>query len=429
MQFIKDGPNIPDSVIRAQEEGDLLFFCGAGISMPAGLPSFKSLVESVYDRTGAAFKDEERREFCRQNYDRTLGLLERPDRLGRDRVRQAVYEELQPGGDPDLSTHEALLDLTRTRDGERRIVTTNFDRLFERADESIDYATAPRLPTPKPHKWSGLVYLHGRLGDNPDENENLVLAAGDFGVAYLTERWASRFVTELFRHYTVVFVGYRVWDPVLRYMVDAFSAEQQRRGDDGYSAYAFAAYEEDHKEEVRREWEAKRIKPILYNKERGHYRLHDTLRRWAEIWGGGLTSKQNLVQSYGEKPPELLSEEKIELVTRALSDPSGAPAQTFADMGAEAPIGWLPILWEEGLLGDQDAPNRGLPIVARRSLQDIRARLSRPARGLVRWLISHLTSKSLLEWIVKRGGAPSSTRTGTDQAEVERGGRCDPRCL
>jgi hypothetical protein len=230
------------------------------------------------------------------------------------------------------------------------------------------------------------------------------LTAGDFGIAYLTERWTSRFVTELFRHYTVVFVGYRVGDPVLRYMVDAFSAEQQRQGNEAYSAYAFAAYEEGQKERARQEWEAKRIKPILYNKDDGHYRLHDTLNRWAEIWEGGLTSNRNVVQSYGEKPPELLSEEKVELVTWALSDQSGAPAQTFAEMGAEAPVEWLPVLWEEGLLGDQDDPDKGPPIVSRRSLEDTRVRLSRSVEELVKWLTNHLASKTLVEWIVERGG-------------------------
>lgn len=403
-QFTQDGPGIPEPVIQAQEEGNLLLFCGAGVSMPAGLPSFPSLVEAVYDQTGAAWKEEEREEFCDENYDRTLGLLERPKRLGRDIVRRAVYEELRPGDDPNLRTHEALLDLARTRDGELRIVTTNFDRLFERADGSISFSAAPRLPTPKPHKWSGLVYLHGRLGDNPDENEDLVLTAGDFGVAYLTERWASRFVTELFRHFTVVFVGYRVGDPVLRYMVDAFAAEQQKRGDETYSAYAFAAYDEGEKERVRREWEAKRIKPILYNKEGEHRRLHDTLRRWAEIWSGGLTSKKNLVTTNGEKPPELLSKEKVDLVTWALSDPSGAPARAFREMGADAPIGWLEILWEEGLLGDPDNRATSPPIVARHSLRNTEGQLPQPRKELIRWLLDHLDSRTLVEWVINKGG-------------------------
>ena len=51
MQFIADGPDIPDALLQAHEEGRVVFFCGAGISYPAGLPGFKGLVEQIYDLT------------------------------------------------------------------------------------------------------------------------------------------------------------------------------------------------------------------------------------------------------------------------------------------------------------------------------------------------------------------------------------------
>ena len=54
----------------------------------------------------------------------------------------------------------------------------------------------------------------------------LVVTSGDFGLAYLTERWAARFVSELFRNYVVCFVGYSINDPVLRYMMDALAADR-----------------------------------------------------------------------------------------------------------------------------------------------------------------------------------------------------------
>ncbi|SMB24866.1 hypothetical protein SPRA44_130024 [Serratia proteamaculans] len=71
--------------------------------------------------------------------------------------------------------------------------------------------------------WTGLVFLHGLIPDKPDDTalNRLVVTSGDFGLAYLTERWAARFVSELFRNYVVCFVGYSINDPVLRYMMDA----------------------------------------------------------------------------------------------------------------------------------------------------------------------------------------------------------------
>ncbi len=54
------------------------------------------------------------------------------------------------------------------------------------------------MPAPKNH-WDALVYLHGQLPVEADRGEldHLVLSSGDFGLAYLTERWTARFLGEL----------------------------------------------------------------------------------------------------------------------------------------------------------------------------------------------------------------------------------------
>ena len=50
MQFFKDGPDIPERLLQAHEDGHVVFFCGAGISRPTGLPEFEGLVKQLYDR-------------------------------------------------------------------------------------------------------------------------------------------------------------------------------------------------------------------------------------------------------------------------------------------------------------------------------------------------------------------------------------------
>jgi hypothetical protein len=87
------------------------------------------------------------------------------------------------------------------------------------------------------------VYLHGLLPENLSEEDlnRLVVSSGDFGLAYLSERWAARFVAELFRGYTVCFVGYSINDPVLRYMMDALAADRLM-GEAPVEAFAFGSY-------------------------------------------------------------------------------------------------------------------------------------------------------------------------------------------
>ena len=48
MQFVKGGPDIPERLLQAHEDGRVVFFCGAGISYPAGLPGFAGLVNELY---------------------------------------------------------------------------------------------------------------------------------------------------------------------------------------------------------------------------------------------------------------------------------------------------------------------------------------------------------------------------------------------
>lgn len=86
------------------------------------------------------------------------------------------------------------------------------------------------------------MHLHGIIDDAIDpDGENFVFTSADFGTAYLTERWASRFAGESFRNLTVFFVGYGVNDPVIRYMTDAIAAER-RKGDKNFlKLYVLAA--------------------------------------------------------------------------------------------------------------------------------------------------------------------------------------------
>ena len=197
MQFIADGPDIPDALLQAHEEGRVVFFCGAGISYPAGLPGFKGLVEQIYDQTNTALTEIEREAFDRGQFDATLDLLERRLPGRRLAVRRALAQVLKPKkGATD--THAALLRLARSREDALRLVTTNFDRVFhteaKRTGQAFQMYTAPMLPIPKNSRWDGLVYLHGMLPEKPDDTalNRLVVTSGDFGLAYLTERWAAR---------------------------------------------------------------------------------------------------------------------------------------------------------------------------------------------------------------------------------------------
>lgn len=441
MQFIADGPDIPDALLQAHEEGHVVFFCGAGISYPAGLPNFKGLVERIYQLTGTDLSEIEHENFRRHQFDATLDLLERRLPGQRLAVRRALVQALKPNlrlkGATD--TQAALLRLAHSRGGALRLVTTNFDRVFHAAANRMGLAfqtySAPLLPIPKNSRWNGLVYLHGHLPKIPDETalNRLVVTSGDFGLAYLTECWAARFVSELFRNYVVCFVGYSINDPVLRYMMDALAADRML-GEVTPQAWALGDCDPGQERRKTIEWKAKGVTPILYpvpaDSHNDHSALHQTLHAWAETYRDGVLGKERIVVSHALARPSA-STQQDDFVGRmlwALSDKSGLPARRFADFNPVPSLDWLFDAFSMERFQYSDLgrfcvpahvePNPKLRFsLIRRPAPYERARPMQLASDgiadigwdevmfqLARWLVRHLNDPRLVIWIAQSGG-------------------------
>ena len=183
-ELIAGGPIIPVRLLNELDGGKVVFFCGAGVSMGpgSGLPSFAGLVEHVYAANHIEPDAVEKQVLEIDALDKALGLLERDERLGARALRGTVIERLSVPPRGELSVHKALMDLSQNEQG-LRLITTNFDDRFVEAglDKKLVDA-APKLPVPKPHIWSSLVHLHGRIAGNED-GSGLVLTAADFGRA------------------------------------------------------------------------------------------------------------------------------------------------------------------------------------------------------------------------------------------------------
>lgn len=440
MQFITHGPDIPDALLQAHEEGRVVFFCGAGVAYPAGLPGFKGLVEQIYQLNGTGFSDIEREAFERGQFDATLDLLERRLPGQRLAVRRKLAEALKPKlrrkGATD--TQAALLRLARCREGALRLVTTNFDRIFhiaaKRTGQAFQAYAAPMLPIPKNSRWDGLVYLHGLLPEKTDDTalNRLVVTSGDFGLAYLTERWAARFVSELFRNYVVCFVGYSINDPVLRYMMDALAADRML-GEVTPQAWALGDCEpgQEHRKTI--EWEAKGVAPILYTVPAGSYdhsALHQTLHAWAATYRDGVQGKEAIVVKHALTRPQD-STQQDDFVGRmlwALSDKSGLPAKRFADANPVPPLDWLLDAFSDERFQYSDLPRFRVPpheevdaklrfsLVRRPAPYDRAPPMLLVSGGitgsqwddvmfhLARWLVRHLDDPRLVIWIAQHGG-------------------------
>ena len=460
MQFVNGGPDIPERLLQAHEDGRVVFFCGAGISYPAGLPGFAGLVNELYSRLEIIPDPVQAAAMKAKRYDTAVGLLEANIVGGRRAVRERLAEILDPDtSSPNATaTHHALLTLAECRERRTRLITTNFDRLFEHAiangRPAAERFQAPLLPVPK-SRWDGLVYLHGLLPEDPTDNnlDNLVVSSGDFGLAYLTERWAARFVSELLRNFIVCFVGYSIDDPVLRYMMDALAADRLL-GESPPEMFAFGSHSKHKETECANEWRAKNVTPILYREHWRHAYLHRTLRAWANTYRDGARGKERIVIEYAIARPDTATgqDDFVSRMLWALSDSSGLPAMRFADLDPVPSLDWLEAIGEDRFR-HADLIRFGVPPIARVDKALAFSLTSRPAPydlaprmaladgamrdsrydkvmwPVARWLTRHLNNSSLLLWLVKRGGRPHAelswciARRLDELAELEDAGR------
>lgn len=335
MQFIPGGPEIAGALLSSQEQGTAIFVYGAGISMTVGLPSFQRLTSRVYERLGQDWtRHPAEHEVMRPGgqlagqYDRMLRSLERrlaaSDVRGaqgmRRRIREAIEAELALPGSIDLPNHRAVLELSRDEEGRPRLLTTNFDPLFERSWSQAGWPgipthAGPAMPRPGTGSFEGVLHLHGRIADADLGllGTDLVLNSAEFGEAYLRSGWAAQYVYDLARAYTLVLVGYQADDPPMRYLLEVLEADRARYPD-LKTVYAFAPAKPGDEDLQRELWRAKGIEPILYESAEpsDHAALYDTLRTWRDYAAGPSRWREQRLRAIMAADPQAVDKAGIE---------------------------------------------------------------------------------------------------------------------
>ncbi|SHL46809.1 SIR2 family protein [Bradyrhizobium lablabi] len=283
MKFLPNSADIPHDLIRSVNDGDVIFLCGAGVSFGVGLPTFKKLTDDVYATIGESRSHEpaEMIAYDKEEFDRVLRSLEKRTLLHgtESRVRAAVTQILTPPSGASLAHHKSLLQLSRDRSGEVRLLTTNFDTLFERAaaEEGISFESHAGKSIPRPGGADdfGVLHLHGRLGDTDLglKRSDLILTSADFGDAYLRDGWASRYIEDRMRINTLILVGYRAEDAALRLLLETLDADRDRFRDlkDIYAIEKSSSGSASL-------WKAKGIKPLEFP---DYPAIYATLAEWA----------------------------------------------------------------------------------------------------------------------------------------------------
>lgn len=348
MRFFAHGPEIPDDLLVARDEGKVLFFCGSGVSIArARLPGFLGLAEQVMAKL-RALPDSAPYQLTKLAgdlldnkvvgvggivaADRIFGLLER-DFAPVD-IDRAVGAVLQPSPDVDVSAHRILLSLSRTASGNIQLVTTNFDLLFEQAGKKVRSWTPNDLPDLHRSTFDGIVHLHGMLDPTYHKavGGNLVLSSAEFGRAYLSEGWATHFIREATDKYTIVFVGYTADDPPVQYLLEAL-----RRNSGGQRPQMYA-FQSGLQAEAAALWEHKGVTAIPYDSSDHHAALWKTLADWAERASDPEAWRAKILRSALAGPEAMSPHERGQVMDLAMT-PDGVKAMVTAKR--QLPASWL----------------------------------------------------------------------------------------
>ena len=340
--------DFPEPVVAAARNRELVVFAGAGVSMgkPAGVPGFRALTEKIAKKSGERELD----------IKKSLGSISPDAYLGQlksrgTNVHALAAKELSKPGIRHTELHRVLLRLY-PRPEAVRVVTTNFDRLFEQA--AGDVFPAPAMPEthsfpnfPVARDFRGIVHLHGDVA----HPSGMVLTDGNFGAAYVSrdprrDKYprAQEFVTDLLSTNTLLFVGYSGDDVIFQYLTRGLlSAESPRH-------FAMVRVEDEQK------WLERGIQAVLYPASLSDPdgALCESLSSLAEHARASVAEQRSRIGELASQPPSELNREQIDLVADALSDPV---RRKFFTRVAGSPE-WITWLDERkylnALFGDED---------------------------------------------------------------------------
>lgn len=280
MRFSELGPPIPKELIKAREDGEVVFLCGAGISGAAGLPGFEKLTLDVLSELGLEISAEIEEQIRHYSFDKIFTKLE--EEFTRPLVDRAVYKHLQTGEESFAGNHKTILALSKSSQGQPQVITTNYDLLFEKAAQENNVSLGcyqsgsfPRLV--EGGSINGLVYLHGRMADSFENGkpQNFVLSESDFGRAYLAGGLATQLLLEVIQSKCLVLVGYSGNDPVVQYLFRGLSALPKS------SEFRIYAFNSDPTREGLERWKRLGVTSLVYDSSEGHEVLWDSLGQWA----------------------------------------------------------------------------------------------------------------------------------------------------
>lgn len=185
------------NIVRAKENGKLVIFAGAGVSIDSNVPGWSKLIDGLKGDL-----DEDEKDYlsiCQLYY----------DSKGKKEYMDKVQEVLNHGKTKFNPIHEKIIELKPLH-----ILTTNYDTHFEQVlnERSYRYSIVRKdADLPYSKGASLFIKMHGDF-----DEKNIVLKKDDYGSGYSANfPLIEGFVKGVFASKLVLFIGFSFSDPNL----------------------------------------------------------------------------------------------------------------------------------------------------------------------------------------------------------------------
>lgn len=214
------------AIKEAIDSKKLVVFAGAGISIDAGVPAWKLLIDEMKNDMSVPNGEDDFLRIAQMYYN------ERQEKEFIDKVRKVLrHKKLRYN-----EIHEAVFELNP-----EHILTTNFDDLLEQVIRSKAYPfTVIKKDSDLPYSQSSnlLIKIHGDL-----EEGNLVLKEDDYLEFESKHPLIESFIKNMFSSKVVLFVGYSFSDINLKVILQSV---RNILGQDFQNAYLLSIDEKFH---------------------------------------------------------------------------------------------------------------------------------------------------------------------------------------
>ena len=205
--------DLPQSLIESVKRKNCIAFIGSGLSVPAGLPSWRQLLEAMIkegENEGLIKDGDQLRAELKKDHFLEVSEYVR-FRLGPHFYGSVVRQLIDKPSEP-TDAHEMIVDTPY-----RAIITTNYDKLLETAYTLKHRRTPRKITWSQPESLGSVLYedaffifkLHGDV----DNIESIVLSRRDYDDVMFRNPHIRTFLQAILMTSTLLFIGYSIHDP------------------------------------------------------------------------------------------------------------------------------------------------------------------------------------------------------------------------